>query len=433
MRLEAADQAPSGVAQAGGGERRAHLARVVRVVVDERHAADLAVQLEAPPRARELRGRLRGALEVDARAHRGRERAERVEHVVPAGHAQRERPKPHAFQRHVRIESAEVVRAQLLGAPLGVRGEAEALDARPGGAAGAADLVRRLGVRADEQQAVGPHALREGRESRAQPLLAAVVVEVVRLEVGDDRDLRLVLEERLGVLVGLDHGVHAAAVAGVAAEARRVAAEQHERVEAAVDGHLREQGGAGGLAVAARDGEHEPLGEQPLHHLRPREHLHAALARGLQLGVVAGGGGRGDDELGAAEVGGRVAVVDGAARALQTLAVVRAREVGAGHDVPAGEQDLPDGGEVDATRPDEVNPPGDRAAARPGVQQARHQAASPSSICASCSAASGRSSSRIACAMRSRAASFSISRMISPGSSATWSPESVRAAPCRSR
>ena len=285
----------------------------------------------------------------------------------------------------------------------------------------------------DEQQAVRAHALREGREGGAQALLAAVVVEVVRLDVADQRDLGLVFEECLGVLVGLDDGVFAGAVAGVAAEAGRVAAEQHERVEAAVDGHLREQGGGRGLAMAPGDGEHAPLREQPLHHLRAREHPDAAFARGLQLGVVARGGGGRDDEFGASEVGGRVALVDDRARALQALAVVRSREVGAGDDVPSGEQDLPDRGEVHASGPHEVDSPGDRAAARSGVQQARHQAASPSSIRASCSAASGRSSSRIACAMRSRAASFSTSRRISAGRSSTLAPDSVSAAPCRSR
>src|SRR3990170_2434982 len=44
----------------------------------------------------------------------------------------------------------------------------------------------------------------EGAERLVQPRLGAVVVEVVRLDVGDERDARLVLQERLRVLVGLD-------------------------------------------------------------------------------------------------------------------------------------------------------------------------------------------------------------------------------------
>ena len=100
-----------------------------------------------------------------------------------------------------------------------------------------------------------------------EAVLGAVVVEVVGLDVGDERNARLVLEERLGVLVGLDDGEAAGAVAGVAAEVAGVAAGEDERVEAATDGHEREQGRRCRLAVRAGDGEEVTIGDEPLDHL----------------------------------------------------------------------------------------------------------------------------------------------------------------------
>ena len=241
---------------------------------------------------------------------------------MPARYAQREPPELDALELDEALEAAEIALAHLRRAPLDAAREAVALDAGAGGLPDRAELGGPGRVGANDERAVVADALGEGGEGRAQALLAAVVVEMVGLDVGDERELRLVLEEGLRVLVGLDNGDLAATFAGVAAQLPRVAAEEHERVELAADCHQRDERGGRGLAVAARNGEHPSVGEQALHHLGADDDLDAALAGGFELRVRARRGHGRDDELCAAEVGGGVALVDGRALRLQA-----AREV----------------------------------------------------------------------------------------------------------
>ena len=75
-----------------------------------------------------------GAVEVDAGAHRDRDRAERVGDVVAAGHAQRDSAELRAIERRDEVEGAVLVHAQPFRAPLRVRVHGVAFDAGAGGA-----------------------------------------------------------------------------------------------------------------------------------------------------------------------------------------------------------------------------------------------------------------------------------------------------------
>ena len=83
----------------------------------------------------------------------------------------------------------------------------------------------------------------------------AVVVEVVRLDVGHDGDVGPVVQERAVALVGLGDEDVAGAVVRVGAGLAEVAADGERRVDAAVLQRDGEHRGRRGLAVGAGDGD----------------------------------------------------------------------------------------------------------------------------------------------------------------------------------
>jgi hypothetical protein len=97
--------------------------------------------------------------------------------------------------------------------------------------------------------------VRTNASKAADRRLVAVVVEVVGLDVGDDRGVRAVGQERAVALVGLDDEQVAAAVVGVAGRLVEVAADGERRVDAAVLRRDGEHRGRRGLAVGAGDGD----------------------------------------------------------------------------------------------------------------------------------------------------------------------------------
>ena len=93
-------------------------------------------------------------------------------------------------------------------------------------------------------------------------LLGAVVVEVVGLDVRDDRAVRRVDEEGAVALVGLGDEDAARAVVGVRAGLVELPADRERRVGGAVLQRDGQQRGRGGLAVRPGDGDDLPA----LHH-----------------------------------------------------------------------------------------------------------------------------------------------------------------------
>ena len=83
---------------------------------------------------------------------------------------------------------------------------------------GFADRAGARVVGAGEQQAAFAYAVGEVHERLLVGLGRPVVVQVVGLDVGDDRDLGDVLEEGALVFVRLDHANVAFAPGGVSAE-----------------------------------------------------------------------------------------------------------------------------------------------------------------------------------------------------------------------
>ena len=97
-----------------------HLRRVVRVVVVDADAVDLAAQLEAPLRAGECLESFRSLGHGSAEHRDDRPRGGRIEGVVHAGHLQRHRAAAHAMVHHAEGPSA-VARDRIDDAHIGIR------------------------------------------------------------------------------------------------------------------------------------------------------------------------------------------------------------------------------------------------------------------------------------------------------------------------
>ena len=103
------------------------------------------------------------------------------------------------------------------------------------------------------------------------------MVEMLGIDIGDDRDGREQQQEGSVALVGLGHHVVAAAQANVAAARAQVAANRHGRIEPGFLQDESDQRGGGGLAMRAGDGH-----AQAHHAQQLAEHLGARDNRNLQ-------------------------------------------------------------------------------------------------------------------------------------------------------
>ena len=142
-------------------------------------------------------------------------------------------------------------------------------------------------VDAQHRGAVEGHVLDELDERVLDLVEAAVMVEMLGIDVGDDRDRAVEPQEAAVALVGLDHHPVALAEPGVGAVAVDDAAVDHRRVDPAGVEQRGDHRGRRGLAVGAgdRDGRLQPhqLGQ----HLGAADHRDAPLERGRDLGIVA--------------------------------------------------------------------------------------------------------------------------------------------------
>ena len=141
-------------------------------------------------------------------------------------------------------------------------------------------------IDAEQGGAVEGHVLDELDERVLDLLEAAIMVEMLGIDVGDDRDRAVEPQEAAVALVGLDHHPVGAAEPGVRAVGVDDAAVDHGRVDPAGIEHRRDHRGGGGLAVRAgdRDGRLEPhqLGQ----HLGAAHDRDAPLIGRGDLGIV---------------------------------------------------------------------------------------------------------------------------------------------------
>ena len=195
-------------------ERGGDLGRVVRVVVVHAHAADRAVQLEAALRCRaNARDAGEGCRGVEAEPDEHGERAGGVDGVVAAGDAERRavRRRP---RRSIANDTGPSVSTECT----------RTWHPRPRRSVTIRSCERRAATRAragvvggDDDELARP--VGEVDEGLLERLERAVVVEVVGVDVGDERDRGVVEQERPVRLVGLDD--EELALTGCRADAER--------------------------------------------------------------------------------------------------------------------------------------------------------------------------------------------------------------------
>ena len=269
-----------GRAQVGG-----EFGGVVRVAVEHPHPARLALELHPA---------LRAAVAGDGRGHPGRREAEldgggegggSVQGVVVTGHVHRhlgeDLTERAAVSRHGEADRHPPGR-HVDEPVVGVRGLAVPADAR--GIQARRDGLRARVVRAGQHHAGDPPA--ERGERRLDVRQARVVVQVVGLDVGDDRDVGREQQERPVALVRLGDEVQAGAVLRAEPGLGEDPADDVARVGAAFAQHRGEHGGGGGLAVRPRDRDHPPAGHDRGQRRRPVQHPHPAPGRLGQFRVV---------------------------------------------------------------------------------------------------------------------------------------------------
>ncbi len=274
-----------------GGERRADFARMMRVIVDHHVAIGAELDLEPPARAAKRLERLRDFRERHAELRGERDDRKRVAHIVPAGDVERDRAERLAvFQRaEMRLEilRVQVVETIYGAGALAVRDRARVRRAEARGVhvVGAIEDVS-LGLR--EQ-------LLEGALDRGEVL---VIVEMLLLDVEDDRVLGMVEGDRAVALVALGDHVFAVGIpVRIRAEDRNFRADIVRRMQARVAQDVGRHRGRRGLAVHAGDDDAALAVHDRGERIRAAHHLFAEAQRVVVVGIAGPNRGRIDDDV----------------------------------------------------------------------------------------------------------------------------------------
>ena len=367
MRLEDHHQ-PVVRLPAGRREHRRDLGRMMAVVVDDPHPGRRAAMLEPPahpgepPEAGRDRVRLEPQLQADG------EGREPVQQVVPPRHGelQPRRPAPlppreaHAAPRPV--GAAFRFAARDVGRPvLDPVGHDPPLDAVPQARHPGVVPARHHRARLD-----GP--VGETDEGVAQAVERPVVVEMLRLEIREDRDAGSQGQQRRFALVGLDHEVGPVPDPRVAVEGVDPRPHQRRRIQPALGQHHRHHRRRRALAVRPGHRDGRPRSREPRQHDPARHHRQAAAPGLHDLGVVVGHRGRDDHRVGAGDPARVVAGRDRDPARPQPRHGRRRGQIRAAHLVAETAHHFGHPAHADAAHAHEVHPPrprGEAVGARP--------------------------------------------------------------------
>ena len=286
------------------------------VVVDQLHRravrrAQLGEQVEAAADAGERFQRARDRLRRHAELPGDGRGGQRVLHVVAA--RQRQRHRRAVVFRQAQGEAAcgrricctssartSACRIEAVGHQVARRLRRQRRDF------GIVDAQHRQSVERQAVQELGERRLHAGE-------VAAVVLQMIRIDIGDDRDQRIQAQEAAVALVRLGHQPVAAAQARIGAGGEQLPADDEGRIDAALGQHACQQRGRGGLAVRAGDGDAAAEAHQFGQHLGARHDRDALRARLHQFGIVALDRARHHDAVGTEHVGRGVAAMHGGA------------------------------------------------------------------------------------------------------------------------
>jgi hypothetical protein len=199
-----------------------------------------------------------------------------------------------------RERGGSALHAQVVPLQIGVVGEAGRHDLQAGGTSRdrQGTCARIVGTQHDETS----DARDELVEGSRIGLDRAVVVEVIGVDVGDDRPVGLVDQEGAIALVRLRHQQIARTEPGVRAEARDLGPDRVRRLGTSGDQRTREHRGGRGLAVRAGHRDRAATLHDRAQTRRARPQPQAAPHRLDDLGIVVADGRRGDDGVDAVEL-----------------------------------------------------------------------------------------------------------------------------------
>ena len=158
----------------------------------------------------------------------------------------------------------------------------------PGAGRRESSCDRVVGAHDAHARDAGDELLERGREAGE----AAVIVEVIGLDVGDHRGFRRDLEERAVALVGLDDEPFTVVVGGVGADLVEIAADDETGMPTGGAQDERQHRRRGRLAVTAGDGNGSMCGGECTQRVGAPEHGQAAFDGRADFGVRVGDGRR---------------------------------------------------------------------------------------------------------------------------------------------
>ena len=336
---------------AGGGEGGVDLGGVVGVVVHDDRTVALTVELKAAARALEVQGSL-GAL-LHGQAHKAADgtHGQRIINVVAAGHGQADVAGDFAPLLEVELKEAGLVLLHIDGAVVAVVLDAKGADAA---VQRVHDIHGVLVVGVGEDHELGHQG--EALEGELQLTHAAVVVQMIVVDVQHNGQVGGQFEEGLGILAGLDDDVIALTGLAVAVDEGQLAADDRRRVPARQLQHCGDHAGGRRLAVGA--GDADAVLVQAADIAQQDAALHGGDAVGIggvQLHVVLRDGGRVDHEVGADDVVGVMAQRDLHAHLPLVADDAAIQHITAGDDISLGVQDLDQRVHAAAAAADEVD------------------------------------------------------------------------------
>ena len=236
-----------------------------------------------------------------------------------------------------------------VGLRAGAVGDHAAIDARQ-------NLLDVFVVQAQDRRAIERNRFDELDERPADLFEIRVVIQMLAVDVGDDRQNRRELQERSVALVAFDHQVIACAHARVrAAQHCRAPAHHHGGIETRVDQNGRHHRGGGGFAVAAGDGDAEFQAHQLGQQLAARDHGKPEAARFDDFRIVGPHRGADDHRLRAGDIRRRVAFVNHRSARRQTFGDGRELQVGSADRIAQFEQHFGQSAHADSADADEVD------------------------------------------------------------------------------
>ena len=348
----------AGRGRPGGLEDGGDLDRMVAVVVVDRDPVPFARAGETPLDPAEGADRLADDVDRGAELVRDGDRRCGVQRIVPARHRQREivdvggpAGRPLADQHGEFGDAAvhgDVQEADIGLRVLAVGQNAPVLDP-------ADQLVHGRMVVTHDGEAVERQVLDQRQKGLLDRIESPEMVEMLRIDIGDDGDVGRQLQKGAVALVGLDHHPVAGAEPRVGSVGVDDAPVDDGRVEPGGVEQRRHERGRRGLAMRAGDRDALLEAHELGQHLGAADDRNSSRAGCGQLRIVAPDRARDDDDRRRAQIGRIVADEHFCAVLAQALDVGVVARVRALHGVPEVDEDLGDARHADAADADEVD------------------------------------------------------------------------------